>query len=254
MKKRKGLYIVALAFALFAAALVWQMPVCAAEMEQQSSEEPEYPRPPEFGKPGDGGFISFYKEPEFGIEGVSIQVNRITEGEEISRLTKDMEGAACIFEYKLLKDGQELHPNTRMSMGFELPDTQVGYYAKVYRIEKDGELTELRWGARCFYGYVTTGFGTWEWIGVTDYTIGRYLVVTPHVFGDVDGDGEIGADDALEVLEMVVGLRDCGGRNMQLTADATGDDIIDAKDALEILRYTVKLESKISAWFARIPQ
>lgn len=253
MKKSRGLYMAALVIAVFAAALIWRMPVCAAEKEPQSSEEPVYPRPPEVGKPGDGGFIHFVAEPEFGIEDVTLQVNRITEGEEISRLTKNLDGAACIFEYKLLKDGQELHPDTRMEMGFELPDTQVGYYARVYRIEKDGKLTELLWSRACFYGYDTIGFGAWQWIGVTDYTIGRYLVVTPHVFGDVNGDGEIGAGDALEVLEMVVGLRDCSKDNLRLTADATGDGIIDTKDALEILRYVVKLESRISAWFVRIP-
>lgn len=243
MKKSKGLYVAVFIIAVFAAALMWQTTAYAA---------PEG-FPPTIGKQGDGGFIHFVGDMEMNLEGVSIQVNQITEGEEITRLTENMDGAARIFEYKLMKDGEELHPDTRMTIGFDLPDTMVGYYARVYRIEKDGKLTELLYNNTCYDFGIAGGFDYWQYFGITDYTIGRYLVVTPYAFGDVNGDEEISADDALEVLKMVVHLRGCGGDNIWLTADATGDDIIDVKDALEILRYTVKLESKISAWFVRIP-
>lgn len=244
MKELKGLYMTAFIIVLFAATLMWRMTAYAAPEGFQ----------PTIGKPGDGGFIHFVGDQEMNLEGVSIQVSQITEGEEITRLTENLDGAARIFEYKLMKDGEEMRPDTRMTIGFDLPDTMVGFYAKVYRIEKDGQLTELLYNNTYYDFGIVGGLDYWQYFGVTDYTIGRYLVVAPYAFGDVNGDNEISADDALEVLRMVVRLRGCSGDNLWLTADATGDDIIDAKDALEILRYTVKSESRISAWDRRIPQ
>lgn len=56
--------------------------------------------------------------------------------------------------------------------------------------------------------------------------------------GDVDGNTEISATDALFVLQSVVGIRDLD-ETLQARADVNGDKKIDSTDALSILQYAV---------------
>ena len=58
--------------------------------------------------------------------------------------------------------------------------------------------------------------------------------------GDVTGDGNVDAADALQVLQHSVGLIALEG-NAAKAADVTHDDKIDANDALKILQYSVDL-------------
>lgn len=64
--------------------------------------------------------------------------------------------------------------------------------------------------------------------------------VAPIRYGDVNADGEVGADDALEVLKNVVKLRSFN-EHEALAADVDGNHIVEAKDALEILKHVVRL-------------
>lgn len=250
---RKKCKAVAVAAAVFAAALVWQMSAYASEDAKQSDREVlADTESMAVGKPEDGGFIYFRKDPGVDLDDVSIQVKRITEGEEISKFKVDSESAACILEYKLMQNGEEWHPDTRMEIGLDLPDEMLGYYKEVYRIEKDGLLRELIWENASYPGHKNTGAQVWQECGVIDYALGRYFVVAPYKFGDANGDGEISAEDALEVLEMAVDLKDYGACK-KFTSDVTGDYILDARDALEILQYVVKLDMSFPAW-DKIPQ
>ena len=60
------------------------------------------------------------------------------------------------------------------------------------------------------------------------------------LLGDVDGDGDITANDALAILRQSVGLENFD-ENKLLLADVDGDGDITANDALEVLRYSVGL-------------
>ena len=65
--------------------------------------------------------------------------------------------------------------------------------------------------------------------------------VTPDVYiniGDPNGDTQINAKDALEVLKVVVG-KVRFTKQQQTAADVNKDETVDAKDALEILKYSV---------------
>ena len=61
---------------------------------------------------------------------------------------------------------------------------------------------------------------------------------TPKESGDINGDGNINAKDALEALKSAVGkvkLNDA----QKAAADVNGDGNVNAKDALEILKFAV---------------
>lgn len=60
--------------------------------------------------------------------------------------------------------------------------------------------------------------------------------------GDVNGDGLVGADDALAILRHVVHLEALPLLNH---GEADGEDGITAADALQVLRYVVKLDEKV---------
>lgn len=59
-------------------------------------------------------------------------------------------------------------------------------------------------------------------------------------YGDVDSDGAVTANDALDVLRSTVGMNELSDVQ-KLIADLDGDEAITAGDALEILRYSVNL-------------
>lgn len=65
-----------------------------------------------------------------------------------------------------------------------------------------------------------------------------------YLYGDVNLDGEVAADDALEVLRHVVGLTILTGDKEQALADITYDEKIEAVDALEIIKVVVQLRNK----------
>lgn len=65
---------------------------------------------------------------------------------------------------------------------------------------------------------------------------------TPFIkYGDINFDGEINADDALAILEIVVGLRDYR-YNFNELGNYNGDLYVDTSDALDLLKQVVGLE------------
>jgi hypothetical protein len=77
--------------------------------------------------------------------------------------------------------------------------------------------------------------------------------VPPYSRGDVDGNGFIEIDDALEILKFVVGLESvigdapCKSRNAALIVSDTTEAAPSTADALEILKYVAGLESVIQS-------
>ena len=65
---------------------------------------------------------------------------------------------------------------------------------------------------------------------------------TAHDYGDVDGNGKVTVQDALQVLKHVVGLEQIQGELNEALADLDGDGDITVLDALEILKTVVGLE------------
>jgi hypothetical protein len=65
--------------------------------------------------------------------------------------------------------------------------------------------------------------------------------------GDVNGDGEVGIDDALQILRYLIGLSsildDC--ENAVRAALIVSDDIPQVGDALQILRYLIGLPNEL---------
>ncbi len=59
--------------------------------------------------------------------------------------------------------------------------------------------------------------------------------------GDVDGNGSVDAQDALEILKSVVGLTEAAAGK---TADVNDDETVDSADALQVLEYAVNLRPK----------
>ena len=86
---------------------------------------------------------------------------------------------------------------------------------------------------KTYYIYIVGGSGGREQLASFDYYSGTSSA--PYVLGDANGNGSVGADDALAVLQAVAHLRDLSGVNA-LAADVTGNGSIGADDALKILQ------------------
>lgn len=63
------------------------------------------------------------------------------------------------------------------------------------------------------------------------------------IYGDVNRDGKITAQDSLLILRYTIGLKKLDDIQMIL-ANVNGDSRVTAADSLEVLRYSVKLKSK----------
>jgi len=66
-----------------------------------------------------------------------------------------------------------------------------------------------------------------------------------YALGDVNGDGKIDANDAIEILKFVAGLPNAitGNASAEAAADVDGDGVINVDDALCILRHVAGLSS-----------
>ena len=68
----------------------------------------------------------------------------------------------------------------------------------------------------------------------------------PVLMGDVNGDGNVTAEDALAILKHVVGLEELTGDSLT-SADVNADTGITAEDALDVLKKVVGLLDKFKA-------
>ena len=72
-----------------------------------------------------------------------------------------------------------------------------------------------------------------------------FMTITTLVIGDVDGDGFVNVNDALEILKIVVGLIELDD-NAKKAADVNGDNVINVNDALDVLKKVVGLIDKFA--------
>ena len=86
-----------------------------------------------------------------------------------------------------------------------------------------------------YYIYISTSDKALEPIALFEY--GPQPAYT---MGDIDGDGEFTATDALYALQMAVGLGNWS-TNQELAARVCGDAFVSASDALKILQRAVGL-------------
>lgn len=162
---------------------------------------------------------------------VTLKADVITEGEEYDVLTKNIEQDALLYKLSMEKDGEAFVPTTDLKISMTLPNRINGYYCTVYRVEPDSALTELK-------SYL--GKAGWDRRRFSDTSLGTYLLVGQHMFGDLDNDCEITANDALKALKMVVKLESYNEAQKE-TADVDDNGEITAEDALWILRRVVKM-------------
>ena len=81
----------------------------------------------------------------------------------------------------------------------------------------------------------------------TGYTVANGAVKVGEgslVYGDVNNDGSINSEDALMVLQSVVGIVTLDERAAKV-ANVNSDDKIDTQDALGILQYVVKIRTEL---------
>ena len=97
----------------------------------------------------------------------------------------------------------------------------------------------------------STGVYTFQWTYTKDYSVGsgndcgyvdNVTYSGDHTYdpGDLDGNGEIEIDDALQVLRIALGLINSTG-DQQAIADVNGDGIVNIEDALYVLRVALGL-------------
>ncbi len=70
-------------------------------------------------------------------------------------------------------------------------------------------------------------------------------ILQPQTLGDIDGDGDITANDALTILRASVGIESFTPAQVKI-ADIDSDSEITANDALAVLRYSVNMADEDS--------
>ncbi len=133
------------------------------------------------------------------------------------------------YTISLTKDGSEVQPNGKISVSVAAPQNMDVTKCSVMRVESDGTLTNMK---------TTSEDGKLNF--ETDRT-GTYIIVQLKVkLGDVNGDGDINAKDAIMVLRHNAEIELLTGT--QLTAaDVNRDGYVTAKDVIGILRYNAML-------------
>lgn len=67
-----------------------------------------------------------------------------------------------------------------------------------------------------------------------------FYLIDPYVYGDVNHDGSIDANDATLILRTSIGLEKLTAEQKK-TADVNGDGSIDSSDSIDILRYSINI-------------
>lgn len=167
---------------------------------------------------------------------VEIKVSVTTEGEEFDALTSGIEQNAVLYEISMQVDGKEVQPKGGANIIVRIPDNICGYYSSTYRVGEDGTLSE-----EGGIGGPGIGYARHQLAHFLNVEFGKFMIVGPNSFGDMDGDGEVTAKDALIVLKATVLLENLSSVQ-HLTADVDGDGKTAVNDALCILMKAVRLQ------------
>lgn len=135
---------------------------------------------------------------------------------------------AVALDISLENAGQTIQPNGRVTVSIPVPEGLDGKRCRVLYIREDGTITNMKavYENGCLV-FDTTHFS-------------QYMVAEAEViYGDVTGEGDVTATDALNVLQHVTGKIKLEGTALQ-AADVDGQNGITANDALQILQFATR--------------
>lgn len=185
----------------------------------------------------DGDITVWTDDAGAGSDGVSLEVQYITEGDYFEKAAAGLDGIARICRLSYKKDGQ---PVTFHGAYYQIrlpgywPDAKV-MWSHFYQVSKDGSRTPLE------AEKIANPPGTFY----SDYVVTLdpscdLLMTGSYRRGDMNGSGELEAEDALLILKAVAGIQTPDSALAE-TADLNGDGTVSSEDALLVLKNIVGL-------------
>lgn len=166
----------------------------------------------------------------------TLTANTVTDPDTVSQANFILENGTvrAMYDISLNKDGEEVQPTGAVEV--KIPVEGNGFYAKVYRVEADGTLTDMH--AVLNNSYLIFNTDHFSLYALVDTSKSLNM-------GDVTGDGRINIRDATKVQKYIAQLTSLNSTQLAL-ADVDGSGIIDVRDAKEIQKYTTKMDSVLS--------
>ncbi len=146
--------------------------------------------------------------------------------EKVNTALNSDEELTDLYDISLVKNGEAVTLGKEVTV--KIPSKSEN--AKVYRVETDGSITDMK-------AVYDTGY----MVFTTDH-FSLYALVVPKTLltGDVDRDGELTVKDATEIQKYIVEIAEFDDEQLKL-ADVDGDKDITVKDATYIQKIIVEI-------------
>ncbi len=169
---------------------------------------------------------TFLREEATGVEVSSSKTGVVPDGAVLTATQTASSETAVTYDITLTRDGQAVQPTGEVTVQLPVPESMSGQKVSVYRVESDGNKTDMN--AQVENGYA---------VFTTDH-FSRYLLEVEQtaILGDINGSGKVDVTDALAILRMAVGLEQATPN-----ADLDGVNGVTVTDALAALRIAVGL-------------
>ncbi len=183
----------------------------------------------------DGWFTVWTDDANLADEGVSLKVSTITEGADVEKAAEGLDGMAALLRFSYEKNGQPVETAGNfyyIRVPGYFPDARV-MWAQFYQINEDGSRIPLE--AECIKNPPGSFFN--------DYLLRLnepcdILMTGSYRRGDMNGNGELDAEDALLILKAVTKNNTLDSA-MEMTADMDRDGEVTSDDALRVLKNIV---------------
>ena len=135
---------------------------------------------------------------------------------------------AVAFDISLENAGQTVQPNGTVTVSIPVPEGLNGKRCRVLYIAENGTITDMK-------AVYENGCLVFDTTHFSSYMVAEAEVI----YGDVTGEGDVTATDALNVLQHVTEKIKLEGTALQ-AADVDGQNGITASDALQILQFATR--------------
>lgn len=184
------------------------------------------------------GFVEIVSTDErLDEQGVSV-LTVLKELKEDSEKVTD-ENVEALFAVQVIdKNGAVIENIENLRMRFKV---NISYSKleeqKLYKIGENGSLSELKTEIDHMIDILPSQKG----IAANVESLGVFLVTSPYFYGDINDDGDLTSEDALEILKIIVKSQDAIKflDDRIIIPDVNGDEKVTADDALLLLKKVV---------------
>ncbi len=169
-------------------------------------------------------------------KGIELDVTEVSEGDSYESLNKEKGNFEFkIYDIKTKSKDAEVQPNGTVLVRLPIPANYDRIRLCVYHVTNDGTVVKMEmWIDGDYACFEVSHFSAYALVDESK-TVAKY--------GDVDGNGQILANDARIALRASAKLETLDGKQ-RYAADVNGDGQVLAGDARQILRYSAKLQKE----------